>query len=82
MFLAMNNKNIFKLDPRISGPNKKAESKVYAKSPEFTCITSNVQDHFATGSKSGEIRLFKQVGQNAKNLYQGLGGKIFLFFLI
>jgi len=75
-FMAINNKNIFKMDPRISGENKKTEGKVYAKSPEFTCITSNVDDHFATGSKSGEIRLFKQVGQNAKNLYPGLGDPI------
>jgi len=62
--------------PLLCGPNKKAADKVYAKSPDFTCITSNVDEHFATGSKTGEIRLFKQVGQNAKNLYPGLGDPI------
>ncbi len=55
--------------------------KVYAKSPNFTLLTSTDNDHFATGSENGEIRLFKEVGQNAKTLYPGLGGNSLRVFL-
>ena len=48
--------------------------KVYAKSPNFTVLASTDNENFATGSQNGEIRLFKEVGQNAKTLFPGLGG--------
>ena len=48
---------------------------MYATSPNFTVLASTENEHFATGSENGEIRLFKEVGQNAKTLFPGLGGK-------
>jgi hypothetical protein len=66
VFLGINKRKIFKLDPRVP-----------EKSPEFTSFAVNDEGHMATGSQNGEIRLYKEVGQNAKNLYQGLGGKLF-----
>jgi hypothetical protein len=62
-FVSLNQRNIFKIDPRVNDKNKAVSSKIYAKSPGFSCITtSNHENAFATGSEKGEIRLFKEVG--------------------
>ena len=51
--------------------------KIYAQPPRFTCIaTHGTENAFATGSEKGEVRLFKEVGQNAKTLFPGLGDPI------
>jgi len=76
VFVSMNKRNIFKMDPR-QKENIAVSSKTYAKTPNFTCLaTHNAEEAFAVGSETGEIRLYKEVGQNAKNLYQGFGDPI------
>eukprot|EP01016_Furgasonia_blochmanni_P037739 TRINITY_DN4475_c0_g1_i19.p1 TRINITY_DN4475_c0_g1~~TRINITY_DN4475_c0_g1_i19.p1 ORF type:complete len:213 (-),score=46.86 TRINITY_DN4475_c0_g1_i19:578-1216(-) len=55
---------------------KAVQQKIYAKSPDFSTISVNNEGQLATGSQNGDIRLYKEVGQNAKNLYQGLGDPI------
>ena len=77
VFLGMNERNIFLLDPREKGEEKMKKSKIYTKSNQFSCITPGVEGSFAIGSKTGEIRLFKEVGQNAKNLFAGNGDPIY-----
>lgn len=77
VFLAINDRNIFKLDPRVNTPKEAAvQKKVYSNVNNFQSIATTNNGHFALGNKEGEIRLFKEVGQNAKNLYPGLGDPI------
>lgn len=67
------------MDPRVeksSVANIASESKIYTENNRFTCITSNTNGNFATASQNGDIRLYKQVGQSAKNKYPGLGDPI------
>ena len=58
-------------------PLKENNRKIYAQVPQFSCIATNsIENAFATGSEKGEIRLYKEVGQNAKTLFPGLGDPI------
>ncbi len=41
LIMAINNQNIFKLDPRVSGKNKAVQEKIYKTNNKFECITSN-----------------------------------------
>lgn len=75
IFLTLNDKNIFKIDPRMDPKNPVASSKTYTVNNKFTCITSNNTGNFATASANGDIRLYKEMGKNALNLYPGMGGK-------
>jgi len=80
VFLGMGHRNLYKMDPRIGNKSKTADiatiKKIYAKDNKFTCITSNESGNFATGSETGDIRLYKTMGQNAKTKYPGLGEPI------
>lgn len=72
-FIGINNKNIFQFDPN----NHDAaciNTKVYSSNPRFSCFSTTQQGHFAIGSTTGEVRLFNEVGKNAKNLIPGHGG--------
>ena len=67
------------MDPRMAkgvASNIASESKIYTGSNSFSCITSTEEGHFAVGSSNGDMRLFAKIGQNAKNLYPGLGDAI------
>lgn len=78
-FVGLNERNLFKFDPRVKDPNVAAvESKIYNTNNKFTCITTtNLPDEsFAAANALGEIRLYKQMGQNAKNSIPGLGAPI------
>jgi hypothetical protein len=50
--------------------------KLYKTNPQFASICPSMTGGFAIGSETGEIRLYKQVGQNAKTLLPGLGEPI------
>jgi len=76
-FITANPRNLFLIDPRIGDKNKIVAEKIYAQAPQFSCIATNgIENAFATGSDKGEIRLYKEVGQNAKTLFPGLGDPI------
>ena len=75
-FVGINDRAIFTIDPRINKKEKAAESKVYKTNPQFSQISTTFEGGLAIGSLSGEIRLYKQVGQNAKTLLPGLGDPI------
>lgn len=67
---------MFKLDPRLNPKQAACASKIYSSNYHFNSLTSNSLGNFAVGNDLGEIRLYKDVGQNAKNLYPGLGDPI------
>lgn len=74
VFLGINEKHIFKLDARVK--ESAVAHKTYSQSNHFLSIAANMYGGFAIGNEAGEIRLYKEVGQNAKNLYPGLGQPI------
>lgn len=75
-FLGINDKNIFKIDPRVNPKQAAVETKTYATNNGFTHISTNAQGNFAIGNDLGEVRLFTKIGQKAKNNYPGLGDPI------
>lgn len=73
---AVNDKNLMLLDGRLDSKNKIAEIKSYATNPKMSTICTTGFGGIAVGSEKGEIRLYKQVGQNAKTLLPGFGESI------
>lgn len=70
---------LFSIDPRTK--EKTAHKQMYAKAPKFTCISAIDADPsgkvpVVTGTETGEISLYSQVGQRAKTLLPGLGDPI------
>ncbi len=47
--------------------------KQYSGNPQFTTISPTGDGSFATGSKNGEIRFYKQIGKNANNKFTSAG---------
>lgn len=82
LFLTINDKNIFKCDPRVDPKNTGVQSKIYKTNNQFTCVATNNEGNLATGAANGDIRLYKEVGKNAINLYHGWGGKFFNNFFL
>lgn len=76
LFLGINQKNLFKIDPRVNPKEAAVSKKVYATNYKFNSITTNENGNFAVGNELGEIRLYNEMGKNAKNLYPGLGDEI------
>jgi hypothetical protein len=58
---------LFRIDPRVSG-NKLVESqfKQYATKNDFSAATTTESGKLAVASNKGDIRLFDQLGKNAK----------------
>ncbi|EGR34232.1 vacuolar import and degradation protein, putative, partial [Ichthyophthirius multifiliis] len=77
LFYCLNDKNLFLMDPRKSNGIALSDivekEKIYSKNNKLTCIQSNVNGNFAVGGNDGCIRLYKEVGQKAKNLLPGFG---------
>jgi len=75
-FVGIGERSIYTLDPRLGKKEKAAESKVYKTNPQFSQVSTTIGGGLAIGSLSGEIRLFKDVGGNARTLLPGLGDPI------
>ena len=65
---------LFTMDGRVNDKNKIVESKNYKTNPKMETMATTSFGGIAVGSSNGEIRLYKQVGQNAKTLLPGFGG--------
>eukprot|EP00358_Blepharisma_japonicum_P005330 CAMPEP_0202942262 /NCGR_PEP_ID=MMETSP1395-20130829/2414_1 /ASSEMBLY_ACC=CAM_ASM_000871 /TAXON_ID=5961 /ORGANISM="Blepharisma japonicum, Strain Stock R1072" /LENGTH=659 /DNA_ID=CAMNT_0049638279 /DNA_START=98 /DNA_END=2077 /DNA_ORIENTATION=- len=76
LFYALSKNGLFTIDPRVSGHDKSVESKIYSSRPNLTCMASTEQGYVAAGSATGEIRMYKQVGQNSKTNMPGFGDPI------
>ncbi len=76
VFLGINNKNLFLFDPKQQ--EQAISMKNYNTNPAFSCFSSTAQGHFAVGNEKGEIRLYKEIGKNAKNIIRtDAGNKLF-----
>lgn len=69
LFVGINNKNVFQFDPHQQVAPISVKN--YTSNPKFSCFTTTAQGNFAIGSLTGDIRLFKETGKNAKNLISG-----------
>lgn len=74
-FIGINNKNIFQFDPN-HHDSSSINTKKYTSNPRFSCFATTKDGYFAVGSETGEIRLFKEIGKNARNLIAGNGGNV------
>jgi hypothetical protein len=84
-FLGMNERALFVMDPRVNTSDvfgNRVRSFNYATNVKMACAATDAAGHIATGSKSGQIRLFdgeaNREGElkRAKTLLQGLGDPI------
>ncbi|PWN53039.1 putative VID27-involved in vacuole import and degradation [Violaceomyces palustris] len=68
---------IYRIDPRLSG-NKMVESqfKQYATKNDFSAAATDSKGRLAVASNKGDIRLFDQIGKNAKTALPALGDPI------
>ena len=76
LLLGVSHKELFTMDGRVNDKNKVVERKSYKTDPKMETIATSNLGGIAVGSSNGEIRLYKQVGQNAKTLLPGFGGNI------
>ena len=66
---------MFTIDPRIA-KDKVAKERPYKTDPMFCSMGSSMQGGLALGSFDGKIRLYSEVGKDAKTLLPGLGDPI------
>lgn len=78
---AFDSNNLFCLDSRIDKKNKIVMNKNYKTKTRFSCFATTGFGGLAVGSQSGEIRLYKDIGKNAKTLLPSLGGNKILILL-
>ena len=70
--VGINSNNIFLLDGRVNRKNKIVDIKNYSNEPNFKSIITTGFGGIAIGSENGDIRLFNEVGHNAKTLLYGM----------
>ena len=70
----MNEKSFHIYDP--AQPGKLGAYKGYSTNQGFSCLTTTTDGFLALASDKGEVKLFKQVGQNAKTVFPGFGEPI------
>ncbi len=71
---AFDSNSLFSIDSRIDQSNKIVVNKNYKTKTRFSCIAVTGFGGIAVGSSSGELRLYKEMGKNAKTLIPSLGG--------
>jgi hypothetical protein len=76
VILGVNNNNLFQMDARINKKDKVVSTKSYKTNPKMHCVVSTDFGGIAVGSDNGEIRLYNQVGKNAKTLLPCFGDQI------
>ena len=76
LLVGVNNNSLFTMDARINKKNKVVATKSYKTNPKMNCIKTTNFGGIATGSLNGEIRLYGQVGKNAKTLLPCFGDPI------
>lgn len=69
--IGINSYNIFLLDGRVNRKNKIVNLKSYSINTNFTCVITTGSGGIAVGSENGDIRLFNEIGNNAKTLITG-----------
>lgn len=68
---------IYRIDPRLAGQKLvDSQFKQYATKNDFSAATTDGQGRLAVASNKGDIRLFDQIGKNAKTALPALGDPI------
>lgn len=75
-FVGVNRNQLLRMDPRTS--EFIVQSKKYAPGTRarLECVSTTGQGYLAVASENGDIRLFDQIGKNAKTHLPGLGDSI------
>lgn len=75
-FVAVNKSQLMRMDPR--SKEFIVQSKKYAASTraKLECVATTGAGYLAVASETGDIRLYDQIGKNAKTHLPGLGDKI------
>ena len=73
--LGVNKNSVFSLDPRQHGA-KLAQNYTYKSPMDMSTVVANGSGCVATGSGKGEIRLYNDIGKQAKTRLPGLGDEI------
>jgi GTP cyclohydrolase II len=77
-FLGVSSKSLFRVDPRVSnGFISDNENKIYKTQTNFRQVSTTGKGYIVVASKNGEIRLYDQLGKNAKTLLPALGDEIY-----
>lgn len=77
-FIGTSHNAVFRVDPRLNGNDKMVDSqyKQYASKNDFSAATTTNSGKLAIASNKGDIRLFDQIGKNAKTQLPALGDPI------
>ncbi|KAH8554864.1 vacuolar import and degradation protein [Umbelopsis sp. PMI_123] len=69
---------LYRIDPRLAG-NKLVDSqfKQYISKNDFSVVATTQKGHVAVASNKGDIRLFNEIGKNAKTKLPALGDPIY-----
>jgi hypothetical protein len=73
-FLGLSYNGIFLIDPREA--KQVVQEFVYSSSGSFSCIATTEQGHIAVGSETGEVKLYREIGEKAKTVFHDLGESI------
>lgn len=74
-FVGVSSQSMFKVDPRIQN-GFVSNDKTYKTKTNFKQVSTTGKGYLAVASKNGEIRLYDQLGKNAKTLLPALGDEI------
>ena len=72
LFMAIDDNNIYKFDPRLE--KYRVKSKSYKSEMQFNSILSTKGENFAVGSKNGNLRMYGKLGETARNLLPSFQG--------
>ncbi|KAI9284279.1 cytoplasm protein [Umbelopsis sp. AD052] len=69
---------LYRIDPRLAG-NKLVDSqfKQYVSKNDFSVVSTTEKGYVAVASNKGDIRLFNEIGKNAKSVLPALGDPIY-----
>ena len=68
---------VYRIDPRLAGQKLvDSQFKQYATKADFSAAATDKEGRLAVASKKGDIRLFDQIGKNAKTALPALGDPI------
>ncbi|VEU23596.1 DEKNAAC104587 [Brettanomyces naardenensis] len=72
-FLGLSSQSMFKVDPRTKDKVVDSQFKEYKTKTNFSHIATTESGYIAASTKAGEIKLYDQLGKNAKTALPGLG---------
>lgn len=76
-FIGTSRNGIFRIDPRLAGEKLvDSQFKQYASKNDFSAAATDAKGRLAVASNKGDLRLFDQIGKNAKTALPALGDPI------